>query len=249
MTLEPIDYYDATQWEAGGERRLEQREQTAISLLSGALSPSGGSLLDVGCGDGFFMHALDREHRLAERGWNLTGIDFSKYMLDRASALPYRFERCNLEQGIPFDAESFDVLFLGEVIEHIYNPDRLLEECRRVLRPSGHLMVTTPNLQAWYNRALFLLGIQPLYYETSTKTTAVGAGPLRRIKRGTAPVGHLRVFNRRALIDILKREGFEVLKIAGAIMPVLPKPFQLVDARFNRFTSLTSEFIVLARRA
>jgi SAM-dependent methyltransferase len=204
MTLEPIDYYDATQWEAGGERRYEQREQTAISLLSGALSPSGGSFLDVGCGDGSFMHALDRAQRLAERGWNLTGIDLSTYMLDRASALPYRFEHCNLEQGIPFDA---------------------------------------------YNRVLFFLGIQPLYYETSTKTTAIGAGPLRRIKRGTAPVGHLRVFNRRALIDILTQEGFEVLKIAGAIMPVLPRPVQLVDARFNRFTSLASEFIVLARRA
>lgn len=109
-------------------------------------------------------------------------------------------------------------------------------------------MVTTPNLQAWYNRALVLMGIQPLYYETSTKSTTIGAGPLRRIKRGTSPVGHLRVFNRRALTDILEREGFKVLEVAGAKMPVLPKPVQVIDAQFNRFPSLASEFIVLARR-
>lgn len=248
MTFKPIDYYDQRQWEHGGQRKFEQREHTAISLLSPVLASDGGSLLDVGCGEGFFMSALDHELRLVEREWTLTGVDLSEYELERAAALPYSFERCNLEEGIPFEDGSFDVLFLGELIEHVYNPDNLLEECRRVLKPGGHLMVTTPNLQAWYNRALFLMGIQPLYYETSTKTTAVGAGPLRRIKRGTSPVGHLRVFNRRALTDIIEREGFQVLEVAGAIMPVLPKPAQLIDRQFNRFTSLASELIVLARR-
>ena len=248
MALEPIDYYDETLFDSTVERRLEQRERTAIELLARGVHAADGSFLDVGCGDGSFLRAVDEQQRLSARGWTLTGIDFSPHMIELASALPYRFERCNLEEGIPFEAGTFDVLFLGEVIEHVYNPDHLLEECRRVLRPGGHIVVTTPNLQAWYNRILFLLGIQPLYYETSTRTTAVGAGMLRRIKRGTAPVGHLRVFNRRALIDIIENEGFETLQVAGAIMPVLPKPVQRVDAQFNRFTSLASEFIVLARR-
>ena len=40
--------------------------------------------------------------------------------------------------------------------------------------PGGHLIITTPNLQAWYNRILFALGIQPIFYETSTRSTHIG---------------------------------------------------------------------------
>ncbi len=63
-----------------------------------------------------------------------------------------------MEEGIPYPDDSFDVVSAGEVIEHIYDPDRLLAETRRVLRPGGHVVLTTPNLQAWYNRALFVAG-------------------------------------------------------------------------------------------
>ena len=53
------------------------------------------------------------------------------------------------------------------MIEHLYNPDHMLEECRRVLKPGGLLIISTPNLQAWYNRILFLFGVQPIFYEVS----------------------------------------------------------------------------------
>jgi 2-polyprenyl-3-methyl-5-hydroxy-6-metoxy-1,4-benzoquinol methylase len=246
MALQPIDYYDPTHYDVES-RRLEERERTAISLLGPILAGEAGELLDVGCGDGFFMRALDLELELTDRDWRLTGVDFSEYQLELAHRLPYRFSRCNLEDGIPFGDACFDVVFAGEIIEHLYNPDYLLEECRRVVKPGGHLVVTTPNLQAWYNRALFLLGIQPLFYETSTRTTAVGAGPLRRVKRGSDPVGHLRVFNRAALLDLMRHEGFEPLRVEGAIMPVFPRPLKAVDSLFTRFTSLASELVVLAR--
>jgi 2-polyprenyl-3-methyl-5-hydroxy-6-metoxy-1,4-benzoquinol methylase len=223
MALQPIDYYDATRY-AVNSRRLEERERTAISLLAPSVADDAGEFLDVGCGDGFFMRELDRELELTGREWRLTGVDFSEYQLELAGRLPYSFRRCNLEDAIPFGDACFDVVFAGEIIEHLYNPDYLLEECRRVVKPGGHLVVTTPNLQAWYNRALFLFGVQPIFYETSTKTTAVGAGPLRWVKRGSDPVGHLRVFNRAALLDLMRHEGFEPLRVKEQSGPSSPDP-------------------------
>src|SRR6185369_10631714 len=95
------------------------------------------------------------------------GIDYSTYLLDRAAHLPYEFKQCDLGVGIPLADESVDIVHAAEVIEHLVNPDLLLTEAARVLRPGGHAVITTPNLHAWYNRVIFLAGIQPVFYETS----------------------------------------------------------------------------------
>ena len=242
--LAPIDYYtDVPPSEA-----LQQRQVLALELLSAATSQADGRVLDVGCGDGFFLAELDRRGRLSERGWELQGIDVSPAVIANAQRWPYAFEQANLEQGIPFPDGSFDVVTAGEVIEHVYDPDRLLRESHRVLRPGGSLLITTPNLQAWYNRILFLAGIQPLFYETSTKSPAIGAGPIARLKRGTVPVGHLRVFNRRALLDLLLSEGFRATAVKGAVFEALPPAVIRIDRVFNRYPALASNLVVLATR-
>jgi SAM-dependent methyltransferase len=248
VALEPIDFYPDTPWGTAADRELAPREHIAIDVLRGLTGASDGALLDVGCGTGVFMAAADRTLGLASRGWRLHGVDYSEYVLARARDLPYAFQRCNLEQGIPYADESFDVAYAGEVIEHVYNPDLLVSEVRRVLRPRGHLIVTTPNVQAWYNRALFVAGIQPLFFETSTKSTAIGAGPLARIKHGTVPVGHVRLFNRRALLDLLRSEHLEPLEVRAAAFHALPAPVQFVDRLIGRRPSLGSVLVVLARR-
>ncbi|MGH2870712.1 MAG: class I SAM-dependent methyltransferase, partial [Solirubrobacteraceae bacterium] len=153
---------------------------------------------------------------------------------------------CNLEEGIPYPDDSFDVVSAGEVIEHIYDPDRLLREARRILRPGGHVVLTTPNLQAWYNRALFVAGIQPIFYETSTKSSDIGAGPLKKFKLDSAPVGHVRVFNRTALLDLLASESFRTVDVRGSEFERLPGAIARMDRWFSRLPSLASNLVVLA---
>lgn len=248
MPLEPIDFYGSDRNQVDHARPLQPREELSIELLHRVLAGEGGGLLDVGCGSGLLLEALDGSADLTRRGWHLHGVDYSEYALECASRLPYDFRRCNLEEGIPLDDGSVDVVCAGEVIEHVYSPDRLLQECRRVLRPGGHLLLTTPNLQAWYNRALFALGVQPLFYESSTETTAIGAGPLRRFKRSEEPVGHIRLLNRRALLDLLDSGGFAPLAVRGSVFPALPGPVLAIDRVLSRRPSLASIFVVLARR-
>jgi SAM-dependent methyltransferase len=248
MTLEPIDFYDARQWDVSAERPIQDREEKAIELLRAHTSTARGRLLDVGCGYGLFLRWIDDALDLSARDWRLTGVDYSEFTVETASRFPYEFARCNLEEGIPFEDGAFDVVYAGEVIEHLYNPDHLLEECRRVLRPGGRLVLSTPNLQAWYNRILFPLGLQPLFYESSTKSTAVGAGPLKRLKKGTVPVGHIRLMTRPALRDLLRQERFDDIRIQGAFFDVFPRPILAVDRLMTRVASLASVFVVSARR-
>lgn len=248
--FQPIDYYDSSRGGWGATRQtLLDRQLAAVALLRQATDGRrDGSLLDVGCGDGLFVAEMDQRLGLSQRSWRLCGVDYSAAKVEQARTRGYEFERCNLEEGLPFEDESFDVITAGELIEHLYDPDGFLAEMHRALRAGGHLLVTTPNLQAWYNRALFLFGIQPLFYETSTKSPLIGAGPLRRIKRGTIPVGHLRVFNRRALLDLLASQGFSVVSTGGAVFEQMPNAAVAVDRLFKRWPSMSSNLVVLARR-
>jgi SAM-dependent methyltransferase len=205
----------------------------------------------VGCGDGAFLHHLAGHlaGRAGEERVSYVGVDYSRYQLDKAARLGYEFHQCDLGEGIPLPPASVDLVHAAEVIEHLYDPDLLVEECARVLRPGGHLVVSTPNLQAWYNRALFLAGIQPVFHETSSRSTEVGAGGMRRFKRDTRPVGHLRLFNRRALVDLLRREGFELVVVRGARFHAVPAAIGWLDGAFCHLPSLASILVVLARKS
>jgi SAM-dependent methyltransferase len=135
------------------------------------------------------------------------------------------------------------------VIEHLVNPDLLLTEAARVLRPGGHVVITTPNLHAWFNRLIFPLGIQPVFHETSTRSTQVGAGALGRIKADVRPVGHLRLFNRTALVDLLRLSGFDPLRVRGARYHGVPRVARWVDRLALARPPLASILVVVARKA
>ena len=54
--------------------------------------------------------------------------------------------------------KQYDLVFAGEVLEHVYNPDGLLASCALALRPLGYLVLTTPNLACFYNRVFLAFG-------------------------------------------------------------------------------------------
>jgi SAM-dependent methyltransferase len=130
------------------------------------------------------------------------------------------------------------VLF-SEVIEHLVDPDAALDELHRVLRPGGHLLLSTPNLAAWYNRALLLLGTQPVFSEVSLR--GIHGRP------GSQVVGHLRLFTARALRSMLPAAGFHVVRIAGAPYHDVPRPLRPLDRAACHVPSLASILLVHAR--
>ncbi len=105
-----------------------------------------GRLLDVGCGDGRFLA------KMKNLGWEVVGVE------PDAHAAKVARDRFALEvhEGTPETMGSldnaFDVVTVSHVIEHVLDPTSTLRACRRVLRPSGKVVVITPNIQSLGHR-------------------------------------------------------------------------------------------------
>lgn len=74
-------------------------------------------------------------------------------------------------QKIPFKDDSVSLVFLLDIIEHLINPDYILNEAKRVLKKDGKIIITTPNLANLYNRIFLLLGWSFSNYHASIYKT------------------------------------------------------------------------------
>jgi SAM-dependent methyltransferase len=118
-------------WQTSGEQ-LE-------ALVRSHLSPES-QVLDLGCGRGGVVELFWRDVRLA------AGLDPDVPSLaeHRAPGMPVIRGR---GENLPFAAASFDVIVCLWVLEHLEQPEAVLQEVRRVLRPGGHFVFLTPNLR------------------------------------------------------------------------------------------------------
>src|SRR5271165_2174354 len=202
-----------------------ERAQLQAALLAGVASAASRPLLavDIGCGDGSataVATACCRETPGADVC--LVGFDWSRVALERASRRGVAVVRASVEgAGLPLAPESVDVVVMSELIEHVVDTDAVLLEAMRVLVPGGTLLLSTPNLAAWYNRALLTLGIQPLFTEVSLR--GIYGRPGREV------VGHLRIFTRRALAGLLSGTGFVEVTFAGAPYHDVPRFLRPLD--------------------
>ncbi len=193
-----------------------------------------GSTLDVACGRG---HLLDR---LADRGLvGLHGLD----VFEDVASPRWEYDVADVTGRLPFDDGVFDCVVAGEIIEHVPDPDGLLREIRRVLRPGGLLVLSTPNMVSWANRVLVPLGVQPLGTETSSE---IALGRFHRVLgQGNMVQGHLKVFTWRALGEILERYGFVVRRRTG-VPAFFPWPVSLLDRLLARVVPLASGLLYVA---
>jgi 2-polyprenyl-3-methyl-5-hydroxy-6-metoxy-1,4-benzoquinol methylase len=145
---------------------------------------------------------------------------------------------------IPFPNNSIDLITALEVIEHLVNPDNMLREAHRILKPSGYFIISTPNLASLVNRVLLLLGYQPYNCEVSTE---ILAGVPWRGRTFAKPATHIRAFTLRALKELLKYHGFKIITVRGA-PGVEPKELRYIDALLSFIPSLARRLIVLAQK-
>jgi 2-polyprenyl-3-methyl-5-hydroxy-6-metoxy-1,4-benzoquinol methylase len=124
------------------------------------------------------------------------GVDVSHGALRAAAGRGIYAVRAQLEQGLPFGANTFGTVLAAEVIEHVFDTQAVLNELARVIAPGGWLVVTTPNLVALSGRAQLLLGRSPHNVEFD-------ASP------GTS--GHIRYFTFDTLELLLRRAGLRPL--------------------------------------
>jgi len=114
----------------------------------------GQRVLDLGCRDGALTLAyLD--------GNEVVGVDADREALAEATKLGIETRWADLDQPLDFPDAGFDVVVAGELLEHLRDPQRLVAEIRRVLRPGGIFVASVPNAYRLKGRVLFLLGRPP----------------------------------------------------------------------------------------
>lgn len=136
------------------------RRQTTLDMLASVL-PEGGAgvrVLDLGCGEGHITEAIRAQWPRAE----VCGFDYSvsaieiarrRYpLIDFAVADAY---------ALPYASASIDATVMNNLWEHLPDPVRLLEQIRRVLKPGGHVIVSTPSRYRFENLMRIAFG-QPI---------------------------------------------------------------------------------------
>jgi glycosyltransferase involved in cell wall biosynthesis len=156
-------------------------------------------VLDLGCSDG----ALAAE--LRTYGHNVTGIDVEEHVgvWDRVDT----FVQADLEDGVPGAVGgNYDVIIAADVLEHVRDPETLLEDLRGRLAPGGSIVACVPNFGHWYPRLRVALG--RFDYD----------------RRGILDRGHLRFFTRASFERLVERTGYSARR-----HEFLALPLEIVD--------------------
>ncbi|MEM7306021.1 MAG: class I SAM-dependent methyltransferase [Planctomycetota bacterium] len=201
--------------------------------------PQPARVLDVGCAAGYFLQVMQEE------GWDVTGVEPSDAIRPQAAEkLGADNVRAGLlhEQG--FEDDSFDLVTMWDVIEHIPDFIAALEEVRRILKPGGKMLIETQNVNS---RAAKVLGKKWQHYKHAE---------------------HIYHFNPKTLGVALDRAGFRILENtpslggkyvsmgflserAGRLHPALSallSPLRLIRNK-SVYVNLFDEMIVVAAPA
>ncbi len=128
------------------EEALRFMEPRSMAMAEHVNRYPRGRLLDIGCFRGEFM-----EHMRAEHGWEVKGVEFS----DRP---PNHFGLDIFYGDIadaPYPDGTFDVITLWAVLEHVYDPSRMLAQAERFLKPGGVIIIMVPNFNSIQARFMF----------------------------------------------------------------------------------------------
>jgi len=137
------------------------------------------------------------------RAEDLEPISGSNILTRRASA-----------ERLPDNDGSFDLVFLGEVLEHMIYPNEFLAEAARVLRVGGLILLSTPNLASWHNRILLAFGYSPSNYSPYPERHLGLPRPLRG-RLGLGYGDHIRVFTFKALRQLFDEAPWRLLGITA----------------------------------
>jgi SAM-dependent methyltransferase len=181
-------YFDSGTLDALADQRLLDR----IKKIKPA-----GNFLEIGCAGGAFLRAA------RDTGYTVQGVEFSE------DAVRFARERFQLDvregdvTDAGFETGRFDVVFMGDVLEHLPDPAAVVREAYRIMQPGGVLVIECP-------------------MQTNTLFSRMGFG-VYRVLGATAtvhlPPYHLFEYRPGSLRSLLERFGFGIMRISQGIIP------------------------------
>ena len=127
---------------------LKMRYSRGVGRAIRDIAGPTGRILDVGCGDGSFLVALE-----VVGDWELHGIDINPEVVREPLSQRLHLRAGQIERGL-YPAGFFDAVVATHLVEHVHDPLDFMRTCFDMLRPGGVLIGELPNLDCW-DRAVF----------------------------------------------------------------------------------------------
>jgi len=204
---------------------IQMEEKLMFSLLgkyvqSKNSSPTSIHVLDIGCGSGRIGEIL------LKKDFRVSGVDFSEEAVKKALGRGVHAKQANLDSGIPESKNTFDIVWAGDIIEHVFDPISLIKEAHRVLKPNGAIVLSIPSDVGIVSRVRMLFGIS--YQE--------------QMYRRSGFYKHHTFFNLRLIRFMLEQAGFQIKTVEKILIAPNKKRY-----RMNGFPSaLYNELVILA---
>jgi 2-polyprenyl-3-methyl-5-hydroxy-6-metoxy-1,4-benzoquinol methylase len=187
---------------------FDDRAQIALDFAA-ANGASGGAVLDLGCGEGFFLRSA------AARGFDIFGIDHSLYGLEQQNPTLLahgHFQAADVTAPGGFAGKTFELVYCKNVLEHVLDPSVVLQRIGEYLLPDGIAIIEVPNDFSDLHNLLF-------------GTTPKEATPI------FCPPEHLHYFSTKTLSGIATRAGYSILDSFSDY----PIDHLLLEDRFNYY--------------
>lgn len=158
------------------------------------LGNNKGSILDIGCGEGFVLNAFHK------KGWNVTGLDFSHDGVSRH--FPHLTEKVvkgdvfNSLEKLMESGTKFDLIVCNNVLEHVLDPVAFLKKFKSLCHSDTLIRIQVPNDFSWYQDVLINKGLVEKEY-------------------WVAPPGHLNYFNKDNLKQFLNSFDYRLVDMLG----------------------------------
>ncbi|PIR43010.1 hypothetical protein COV24_05150 [candidate division WWE3 bacterium CG10_big_fil_rev_8_21_14_0_10_32_10] len=139
-----------------------------------------GNILDLGCGTGDFLNYIKSRNRNVKK---ITGIDIAKNAI-KIAKIRYPendFIVCSAEEVFPIPDKTVDTIFMNDVIEHLVDIETCLEECKRVLKTKGRVIIITPEYTLIKKIIISLFFWEKIFYPTNPHIRFFTRKSLRRV--------------------------------------------------------------------
>ncbi len=224
--------------------RIKKSLSIIKNLVKNSAQNSKKSILDIGCKGGYISSNLKKWG-----GVHTIGIDVSKKALEDAKKVCNEVHLVTPNQQWPIEENSVDIVYAGEIIEHLFKTEQFLLDMYRVTKKDGYLVLTTPNI-AWYiNRFFFFLfGWQPIRSEVGATSSHYGNPLGKLIANSNEVAGHIRPFTYLSLKQMIQESPWKISKIYGST-DIRKKGFSQFDTLVSSFfPSLSSTLIVVCQK-